>query len=410
MARRSTAAFAIAALRGVLVSGIVFILLSLRSRASSSAPEADPCEDRPFKSWFAELMFLENSMIRVSKFFKNDWRHITPEYIAQYASREVLERVNPCALHLLDKYKDEPGMGDCTRFFIKMRRCGDGDEDCANYVVNKLYLTLKCYIIGYAHFLNGDSIGGSIEEDFFLSPFQHELFYKKSYELDTVEHSASKANKQKAFKMAQNIVKFFALGFDFRYPITLSGAICEVEDLTGKLLARQLENQGAPIAHKIRLFFEMSKDDQVECAVDELMWEFNECAAEIKKSYGKRTDPGDCTAHYVTATGKCRKHPDGEFDYNACLAALVEMRKGVECYVTRLARDAVSGFTTYASDDERGGTATFEKEHNACVAGGWLVELEADTELPGEVWAWIEKVYRSYKRLDTVGAFACEEW
>ena len=353
-------------------------------------------------------MSLGETIARFAKFVDYKWYNVHPEELEKFANKELLQRVNPCALHVINEYKDKPGMGDCTRFFMKVKKCSDDDAKCAKSAVKHYLSSLTCYTIDFAHFLAGDALEGESTAPF-SSPFPTRIMHNKTKLLKYVEESASVESKEQIFEMLRNLTKLLALGYDVGYPIILSGAICENADLMGLSLAQEVEEAGPAIANKIAQFFELSKEDQVECTDEELMWEYNECGAEIKKSYCKKADPGDCTAHYLAATGKCRHNADGEFDYDVCLVALGELRKGVECYVTRLARDAMSGFTTYDSDKEMGGTAPFERDHKACLADGWLSELEADPEQPADVRKWIDKVYRSYKRLDTVGAFACEE-
>ena len=407
MARWSAGAFVVVVLPGLLLWSLLPGLEGGGADADS-APDGDPCRDRPFKNWAAEIVSLGATILAFTNHFDNDWYKVRPELREKFADKELLQRVNPCALHIINEYKDKPGMGDCTRFFMKVKKCREGDAKCAKNAVEHYLSSMMCYTIDFAHFLNGDRLEEE-KTDLLASPFPISMMHNKTKSLKYVEDSASLENKKRIFKALQNLAKLVALGYDVGYPIILSGAVCENADLRGLSLAPEVEEAGPAIANKIAQFFELSKEDQVECTDEELMWEYNECGQEIKKSYGRKADPGDCTAHYLAATGKCRHNADGEFDYNICLMALGELRKGVECYVTRLARDAMSGFTTYDSDKEMGGTALFERDHYACLADGWLSELEADPEQPAEVRTWIDKVYRSYKRLDTVGAFGCEE-
>ena len=155
----------------------------------------------------------------------------------------------------------------------------------------------------------------------------------------------------------------------------------------------------------------MPKEDQVWCATDEVMWSGDECAAEIKKSYSKKKDPGDCTAHFSAASGRCKNTAAGKLDLDECMRALAAMHDGFECYVTRLARDSASGFTSYDNDTMLGGLATFEDEYNGCVSGGWLQNLEKQAKASGrsDVTDWLVNVHTSYRRLLAIAAFGCED-
>ena len=157
---------------------------------------------------------------------------------------------------------------------------------------------------------------------------------------------------------------YVACHYELSYPITFSGAICE-KGFRAENYAKQLETAGSEVGELLRYFFAQSKDEQRWCATDEAMWEADNCGADIRKQYVKRQDPGDCTAHFNAATGRCvAKDPDrGEraFDFGQCAEALEAMRNGIECYLTRLARDAASGFTTYDGEEMLGGLSEFRR-------------------------------------------------
>ena len=99
--------------------------------------------------------------------------------------------------------------------------------------------------------------------------------------------------------------KLFAFQHDIEYPNTLNGAICDEKFRRNAVLGDELEGAGAAIGETLRQFFALPKDDQIRCATDEAMWAVDDCAAEIKKAYRKRRDPGDCTAYFTAATGRC---------------------------------------------------------------------------------------------------------
>ena len=161
--------------------------------------------------------------------------------------------------------------------------------------------------------------------------------------------------------------------------------MCEKERRPINPIGAEVERAGSAVASLLRQFYALPKEDRVLCATDDVMWEVDDCAAEIKKSYRKKEDPGNCTAYFTAATGRCKRSASGRFDFDGCEMALVSMRDGVECYITRLARDSARDFSTYEDDNMLGGLKTFEKEYNRCVSGDWVQELEAEAEASGEV-------------------------
>ena len=374
------------------------------------APD-DPCRDRPFKDWYREMMHLNKTWDRVVfPLYLSKVESMTPEEQRQYIDEKLLREVNPCALQVLNECRDKPDPGPCTQFVINLPRCDKADRVCASHIWEQIMLLVECNNVRFTHLATG-VVSSELEEHMAVEvPMAVDVSDKAFKSLRRLEQSLSMEQKTQLFQLLQNSNKLEALHHDIRYPITLSGAICEKEREEEEVqTAEWLEAAGGAVGKVLRRFYALPKEDRVWCATDDVMWEVDDCAAEIKKSYRRRQDPGDCTAHFNAATGKCKHSAGKAFDFESCMTGLAAMRDGIECYITRLARDSARDFTTYDDDKMLGGLSTFEDEYNRCVSGGWVRELEAAAEAMerDDVKRRMRDVYLSCKRLDAIAAFGC---
>lgn len=365
----------------------------------------DPCRDRPFKRWYAEVAHLAKVIDGVIRPFYNDHFAMTDEQRELYAADDVLEKHNPCALQVKNAYKVKPNPGSCTAVMKGLSKCHRGDPSCGQNFLERSTVSLECLMVKAAHLLDGDPL---IDYEGQMTVYSSATpFYNRTYAmLRFVEDSATFEAKNFFFQSVRKFAKLLALGYRFPYPVTLSGAICETSEVGAQSIASEIEQAGEVIDKKIRSFYALSPSDRLACAADELMWEGDECVAEIKKYYSSRDDEGDCGAYFIAASGRCGLDKTGAFDFAECLVVIQYMISGTECFITRLARDAAADFTSY-SDEEVGGFFAFKEEYEYGLEGGWLAALEQCRELPKEGRKALQTLFKACKRLEQLCTFGC---
>ena len=191
--------------------------------------------------------------------------------------------------------------------------------------------------------------------------------------LGKVEHLLNLEQKTRIYELIRQICQTsVAYHNEFSYPITLSGAICE-KGLRTKNYSKRLDKAGSDVGELLRHFFAQSKDEQRWCATDEAMWEVDNCSADIKRSMRRgrtqETAPHTSTPRRAAASPRTQTEEKGLLILESAREALEAMRNGMECYLTRLARDAASGFTTYDDEKKFEGLWSFEEEYEKCVSG-----------------------------------------
>ena len=399
--------------RVIVVWVVTFSAALLTNSFSDASREAeDPCADRPFKRWGKEMMHLFETSVTVAM-----PRYLsTVDEVSKAERLQILEeklpKVNPCAYRIVKESQTVQDPELCRHLLPTVDKCDDEDNECAEDVLEQMVGLLECIELSVSYHSMG--VASSIREESVAAHMSLtvKMLREKLTILVKAEHLLNMEQKTRLFEQIRRVVKLYAYHNEFSYPVTFSGAICE-KGLRTKNYSKRLETAGSDVGELLRHFFAQSKDEQRWCATDEAMWEADNCSADIQKEYEKRQDPGDCTAYFNAATGGCVKDTDegeGAFDFGQCAEALEAMRNGMECYLTRLARDAASGFTTYDDDKMFGGLWSFEEEYNKCVSGGWLTDLEevaAAKKGDPDVVQRLREVYIMYKRLDALATFGC---